>query len=141
MCLIHIDESATRVDSCMTVTFCISFFEKLDSLLDRLGNRRMMHDSRNNTLEWVHRNQNDTITIVVRRFTSYKYLIRLALITISEFFFLSFLPRVHLPCPFTRNQWKTREAPSALALPPKRGVHRQTVLKLHYQDPPDHHRH
>jgi hypothetical protein len=70
---------------------CVPFSEKLDSLLDRLGNRRTMSDSRNDALKWALRNQNNTCTVAARYFISYKYLIRLALITISQFFFLSCL--------------------------------------------------
>jgi hypothetical protein len=35
---------------------CVPFSEKLDNLLDRLDNRRTMHDSRNNTLKSVRGN-------------------------------------------------------------------------------------
>jgi hypothetical protein len=59
MCLIHIDESATRLDSCMTVTSLCTFSEKLDNLLDCLDNQRTMHGSQNGALEWACGNQND----------------------------------------------------------------------------------
>jgi hypothetical protein len=60
MCSIHIDESVIRV-SIVTrlLRLCIPFSEKLDSLLDHLDNRRMMHGSQNDALEWAHGNQND----------------------------------------------------------------------------------
>jgi hypothetical protein len=48
---IHLDESATRVESYTTVTSLCTFSEQLDSLLDRLDNRRMMHDSRSITID------------------------------------------------------------------------------------------
>jgi hypothetical protein len=61
MCSIHIDESTIHMlkiarPSCL----CVPVSEKLDSLLNYLDNRRMMHGSQNDALEWVHRNQNDT---------------------------------------------------------------------------------
>jgi hypothetical protein len=37
----------------------IPFSEKLDNLLDHLDNRRMMHSSQNDALEWACRNQKD----------------------------------------------------------------------------------
>jgi hypothetical protein len=37
----------------------VPFSKKLDSLLDRLDNRLMMHDSPNDALEWARGNQND----------------------------------------------------------------------------------
>jgi hypothetical protein len=37
--------------------FCVPFTEKLDHLLDRLDNRRMMHDSRSDALKWVRMDQ------------------------------------------------------------------------------------
>jgi hypothetical protein len=58
---IHIDESTTRVSSAARPSrLCIPFSKKLDSLLDCLDNRRMMHSFRNSALEWVRGNQNDT---------------------------------------------------------------------------------
>jgi hypothetical protein len=58
MCSIHIDESVTRVDYCMVVTSSVYiFFEKLNSLLDRLDNRCMIHDSRSDTFKWVCRSR------------------------------------------------------------------------------------
>jgi hypothetical protein len=75
MCLIHINESAIHVLIIARPShLCVPFSEKLDSLLDRLDNRGMMH-----ILEMP-------ITVVVRHFTSYKYLLRLALIDISHSF-------------------------------------------------------
>jgi hypothetical protein len=97
MCSIHIDESIIYMSlaarpSCL----CVPFSEKLDSLLDRLDNQRTMHDSQNGALKWSG-NQNDAITVAMQRFTSYKYLIHLALITISHSFF-SFSLWVYLSC-------------------------------------------
>jgi hypothetical protein len=58
MCSTHIDESATRVDCCTVITSSLYlFFKKLNSLLDRLSNRRMMHDSRSDALKWVRGSQ------------------------------------------------------------------------------------
>jgi hypothetical protein len=37
----------------------VHFSEKLDSLLDRLNNRRTMHGSRNGALEWMRGNRKD----------------------------------------------------------------------------------
>jgi hypothetical protein len=62
---------------------CVLFSEKLNNLLDHLVNRRTMHDSQNDTLKWARRNRNDVHAVAVRRFTGDKYLIHLALITIS----------------------------------------------------------
>jgi hypothetical protein len=39
---------------------CVSFSAKLDSLLDHLDNRRMMHGSQNDALKWTRGNQNDS---------------------------------------------------------------------------------
>jgi hypothetical protein len=39
---------------------CVPFSEKLDSFLDCLDNRRTMHDSQNEALEWARGNQNNT---------------------------------------------------------------------------------
>jgi hypothetical protein len=47
ICSIHLDESATHVESCMTVISLCTFSGQLDSLLDRLDNRRMTHGSQN----------------------------------------------------------------------------------------------
>jgi hypothetical protein len=38
---------------------CLPFSERLDNLLNHLNNRRMMHGSQNDILEWVRVNQND----------------------------------------------------------------------------------
>jgi hypothetical protein len=45
ICSIHLDESATRVESYTAITSLCTIFEQLDSLLDRLDNWRMMHGS------------------------------------------------------------------------------------------------
>jgi hypothetical protein len=60
MCLINIDESALQ----MTIVsrpshLCVSFSEKLDTLLNRLDNRRMMHGFQYDALEWARGNRND----------------------------------------------------------------------------------
>jgi hypothetical protein len=53
MCSIHIDKSAIHVSiAARQSRLCVYFSKKLDSLLDRLDNRRMMHDSQNDALEW-----------------------------------------------------------------------------------------
>jgi hypothetical protein len=51
MCSIYLNEFATRVESCTTVTSLFTFFEQLDSLLDRLDNRRTTHSSQSNTIK------------------------------------------------------------------------------------------
>jgi hypothetical protein len=38
----------------------VPFSKKLDSLLDRLDNRIMMHGSQNDALKWVRENQKGT---------------------------------------------------------------------------------
>jgi hypothetical protein len=38
---------------------CVPFSEKMDNLLDCLGNQCTMHGSQNDALEWAHENQND----------------------------------------------------------------------------------
>jgi hypothetical protein len=46
MCSIHIDESAIHMSIVARLSrLYVSFFEKLDSLLDCMDNRRMMHNS------------------------------------------------------------------------------------------------
>jgi hypothetical protein len=37
----------------------VPFYEKLDNLLDRLDNRRTIHGSRSDALEWVRMDQNN----------------------------------------------------------------------------------
>jgi hypothetical protein len=66
----------------------VPFSEKLDSLLDHLDNWCTMYGSQNDALEWGAR-ELKRCPLATRRFTIYKYLFRLALITISHFFFLS----------------------------------------------------
>jgi hypothetical protein len=61
MCLIHIDESATRVDYCTFVTSSVYLFsEMLNCLFDRLDNRCTMHDFQSDALKWVHGSQKYT---------------------------------------------------------------------------------
>jgi hypothetical protein len=43
ICFTHVDKSAARVKSCAAATTLCTFSGQLDSLLDRLDNRRMMH--------------------------------------------------------------------------------------------------
>jgi hypothetical protein len=60
MCLIHVDESTIHVSiDARPSRLCVPFPEKLDSLLDHLDNRRTTCGSQNDTLEWVHGDQND----------------------------------------------------------------------------------
>jgi hypothetical protein len=60
ICSIHIDESAIHVPIAARLSrLCVPFSKKLNSLLDCLDNRRMMHDFQNNALEWARGNQND----------------------------------------------------------------------------------
>jgi hypothetical protein len=70
---------------------CVPFCEKLNHLLDRLDNRRMMHGSRSFARCMVHEAmhlsgctgiKSTPVTIMARRFSGYKYSLRLALITI-----------------------------------------------------------
>jgi hypothetical protein len=68
---------------------CVPFSKKLDILHDRLDDRHMMHDSRMAHSSWHVGTRSTPITVAVRRFTGHKYLLRLALITISHFFFHS----------------------------------------------------
>jgi hypothetical protein len=75
---------------------CVTFFEKLDNLLDCLDNRRMMHDSQNDALEWVHMNRNDvhycSCATLHRLYISYSSCAN------NHLTVPSFLPRVHLSC-------------------------------------------
>jgi hypothetical protein len=60
MCLINIDKSIIHASNAACSShLCVPFSRKLDSLLDQLHNRQMMHDFLYNALEWVHRNRND----------------------------------------------------------------------------------
>jgi hypothetical protein len=65
---------------------CVSFFEKFDSLLDCLNNGCMMHSSQNGTLEWARGSQNDAHYCSRVTLKGCKYLLHLALITISHSF-------------------------------------------------------
>jgi hypothetical protein len=67
------------------------FLKKLNSLLDRLGNRCTMHGYQSNTLKWVRGSQKYVHYYSVQRFTGYKYPICIALIVISYLIFLVFL--------------------------------------------------
>jgi hypothetical protein len=73
------------------------------------------------------------IIVATRRFTGYKYLLRLTLKIILHSFF-SFLPSAY-------EQWKIREVTSALALPLRREVYHRAVLQLHRRHLLDHRHH
>jgi hypothetical protein len=71
---------------------CVPFSEKLSRLLDRLDNRRTMHGLRSDARCMVHEAKrlsgcigvkSMSITVMARRFSGYKYPLRLTLITIS----------------------------------------------------------
>jgi hypothetical protein len=90
MCLIHIEESAIQVfidvrPSCL----CVPFSKKLDNLLVRLDNRHMMHNFQCDMRKWVHEDRNDTHYCSTTVLHNCKYLLHLALITISHSFTLS----------------------------------------------------
>jgi hypothetical protein len=92
ICLIHIDESATRVDCCTTVTSYVHLSMKswIICLIVWITGARYT------ILEVTHLSgcagvESTPITIVTRCFMKYKYHIRLALITISHPIFLVFL--------------------------------------------------
>jgi hypothetical protein len=53
--------------------FCVPFSTKLNSLLDRLGNRRMMHDYQSDTLKWVRGSRKYIHYYIMRHFTGYNY--------------------------------------------------------------------
>jgi hypothetical protein len=60
ICSIHIDESTIHVSmAAQPSRLWVSFSKKLNSLLDRLNKRCMMHGSQNDTLKWTRGNQND----------------------------------------------------------------------------------
>jgi hypothetical protein len=89
MCSIYIDESATHVAYCMTVTSLCTFSLKGWTVCLTVwitGTRctilKTMHSSGRAGMERT------PITVAAWRFTGYNYLHRLALITISQFFFL-----------------------------------------------------
>jgi hypothetical protein len=83
MCLIHIDESTIHMYAVARLShLCVPFSEKLDILLVRLDNRCMMHGFQCDT----HRDQNDTRYCSIVTLHGYKYLLHLALITISHSF-------------------------------------------------------
>jgi hypothetical protein len=50
-----------------------TFSIKLNSLLDRLGNRRMMHDYQSDTLKWVRGSRKYVHYYIMRHFTGYNY--------------------------------------------------------------------
>jgi hypothetical protein len=90
MCSIHIDESAIHVSLAERLSrLFVPFSKKLDSLLDRLDNQCTMHDFQCDAHEQEHENQNDAYYCGAAMPQGYKYLLRLALITISHSFTLS----------------------------------------------------
>jgi hypothetical protein len=87
MCSIHIDESTIHVSNVAWPShLCVPLSKKLNSLLDRLDNRRMMNDFQCNTCKWTRVDQNDAHYYSATTLPSYKYLLRLVLITISHSF-------------------------------------------------------
>jgi hypothetical protein len=125
MCSIHIDETTTCVNRHVSVylslkswTVCLTVWitNTLHMVLE------MTH------LSGCVRIETTPVTIVVQRFSGYKYLLRLALITILHSFFLSHLGFMFLL--YACKQWRIREAPSTLGLLLRREVlHRATHLR------------
>jgi hypothetical protein len=90
MCSIHIDESVIHVSIVAWPSrLCVLFSEKLNSLLDRLDNLRMMHGFQCDMHEGVHGDRNDTHYSSIVMLLGYKYLLRPTLITISHSFTFS----------------------------------------------------
>jgi hypothetical protein len=92
MCSIYIDESATRVDCCTTVTSSVYLFLKSWTVCLTVW----ITDTWCTVLKAAHLSgsvgvKSTPITIATWRFTRYKYPIRLAQITISHPIFLAFL--------------------------------------------------
>jgi hypothetical protein len=52
ICFTHLDESVARVKSYVGTMFVCTFLGQLDSLLDRLDNRCMMHGSQSITIDY-----------------------------------------------------------------------------------------
>jgi hypothetical protein len=87
MCSIHIDESVIHMSATAWPShLCVPFFEKLDSLLTCLDNRCTMHDFQSNACEWARGDRNDVCYCSDVTLPSYKYFLRLVLITISHSF-------------------------------------------------------
>jgi hypothetical protein len=103
MCLIHIDESAIDVSIIARPShLCVSFSEKLDHLLDRLDDRRMMHDFQCDVHDWARGDQYSGHYCSIVTLHSYKYLLCHALILISHSF--TFLLRFSLSPSLSRNE-------------------------------------
>jgi hypothetical protein len=105
---------------------CVPFSEKLDSLLDHriIGARCMV-------LEMMHSSgcagaKRMLVTVVARCFTGYKYLLHIALITISQSFFLSPLGFIFLalrsPSMGDKRGTKRARSPSKEGSPSLSGV-------------------
>jgi hypothetical protein len=85
MCSIHINESVIHVSIVVRSSrLCVLFSEKLESLLDRQDNRRMMHGSRNDALDCWCDNQNGTCYDSSATLHDYKYAFRLTRMAISH---------------------------------------------------------
>jgi hypothetical protein len=86
MCSIHIDESIIHMTTVVwSLGLCVPFSKKLDILLACLDNRCMIHGFQCD----VREDRNDVRYCNVMALPSYKYFLRLALLTISHFFTFS----------------------------------------------------
>jgi hypothetical protein len=93
---IHLDESATHMSKVARPShLCVLFDEKLDSLLDRLDNRRTMHGSQSVAIDCWCGNQNDTHYCSGITPPNYKYILHSVLMIISH----SFFSRLGFPFP------------------------------------------
>jgi hypothetical protein len=128
MCLIHIDEFTIHVSIAARLSrLCILFFEKLDSLLDCMDNRCMMHGSQNDALDCWCGNQNDICYCCHTTLRDYKYAFRLAWMTISH----SSFSRLGFPfLALGLLEMRTREVSSSHVLPPQREVHHPAMPRL-----------
>jgi hypothetical protein len=83
MCLIHIDESVIYVFAVARPSrLCVAFSEKLDNLPACLDNQSMMLGFQCDACEWARGDQNEAHYCSITTLPSYKYFLRLALITI-----------------------------------------------------------
>jgi hypothetical protein len=92
MCSIHIDGSTTRVVCCTPITSSVYLSLKSWTIYLIVW----ITSARCTVLKMTHLSgcagiKRTPIIVVARRFTGYKYLLRLVLITISRFSFLSWL--------------------------------------------------
>jgi hypothetical protein len=86
MCSIHINEYVIHVVTVAWLSrLCVPFSGKLDILLVCLDNRCMIHDFQCDACE----DRNDVYYCKATMLPSYKYFLRLALLTISHFFTFS----------------------------------------------------